>query len=104
MKLSKAQEKVMTMAKSDIDRARNMDYPEWLKDQNSIYEERDDLFQEAIQKEYLKKYWENERNGIVLTSCSSQTIRKLEKLGLIEIIKDSANERFGLDHVKILNY
>ena len=45
------------------------------------------------------------RNGIdYLCHASSATIRKLEKLGLIEVIYDSAGEAYGFDTIKVLNY
>lgn len=123
MKLSKAQEKVMEEAKRKIDRARSMDYPEWLMDVNDYYqvpewatdetspyynpryaESLRKQFYEAVAKEEMKHYWEDNRNGIVLTRCNSRTLKKLEEYGLIKIIYDSNGEHIGIDTVQVLNY
>ena len=50
----------------------------------------------------MKKYWENEKKGIVLTHAASATLRKLESLGLIEIIFDSAGQHYGIDSIRII--
>ena len=125
MKLSKAQQDVMNKAKADIDFARNHTIREW-----SIYEnfgvldineccfvknydrygwskEKAIAVAEEEVKNYIdtySKYYENERNGIVLTHCNSRTIRRLEELGLVEIIRDSCGVSYGIDTIKILNY
>ena len=115
MKLSKAQTEVMERAKKDIDKARAMDYPEWLRETDHYFqvpkwadgelkEYIDERWRKAVEEEYHKKYWEDERNGIVLTHCNSRTLAKLEQLGLIEIIEDSNGQTFGIDTVKVLNY
>lgn len=104
MKLSKAQETVMEDAKRQIDEAQSMDYPEWLKHGNGYYEDHEDAWNKAVAKCYLKEYWEEHRNGIVLTHCNSRTLAKLEEYGLIKIIEDSKGEQFGIDTVQILNY
>lgn len=115
MKLSKAQQDVMDKAKKDIDEARALDYPEWLR-RDSYYQipkwadkETAELIEkrwmDAVNREYLKEYWEAEKNGIVLTHCNTRTLKKLEALGLIEILYDSTGDGgYGIDHVKILNY
>lgn len=101
-KLSKAQQEVMNEAYKDIDRARALTYPEWFRETYHCFQE--SKVDGLIEKEHLKKYWENERNGIVLTHCNSRTIRKLAELGLVEIVRDSSGESFGIDTIKILNY
>jgi len=123
MKLSKAQAEVMEEAKKKIDRARSMDYPEWLMATHNYYqvpkwatdetspsynpryaESLRKRFDEAVAKEEWKDYWEMERNGIVLTRCNSRTLKKLEEYGLIKIIYDSNGEHIGIDTVQVLNY
>lgn len=123
MKLSKAQAEVLEQAHKDIDKARSMDYPEWLMATNHYYqipkwaedetsphynpslvEHLRNKFAEAIEREELKDYWQRERNGIVLTRCNSKTIKKLEEYGLVKIIYDSNGESYGIDTVQILNY
>lgn len=108
MKLSKAQAEVLEEAKRKIDEARQYETyeeyyvksePEWRrKDPEEYKTKHPDVW------EYYKKNWENRRNGIVLTQCNSRTIRKLEKLGLIEIIEDSCGQYVGVDTIKVLNY
>lgn len=108
MKLSKAQAKIIEDAHRDIDRARAMTYPEWLKEANSFYQAPSEYarkcYEEAVKREELKGYWEREKNGIVLTHCNSKSLYKLESLGLIEIVVDSKGESYGLDWIKVLNY
>lgn len=108
MKLSKTQEQVLAHAKKDIDKARSLSYPEWLKAENHFYqcdnEYHQKCYREAVEKEEMKKYWEEHRNGIVLTHCNTKTLQKLESYGLIEIIYDSTGEDFGIDTIKVLNY
>lgn len=108
MKLSKTQEQVLAHAKKDIDKARSLSYPEWLKAENHFYqcgnEYHQKCYREAVKREEMKKYWEEHRNGIVLTHCNTKTLQKLESYGLIEIIYDSTGEDFGIDTIKVLNY
>lgn len=108
MKLSKTQEQVLAQAKKDIDEARNLSYPEWLKAGNSFYqcgnEYHQKCYREAVEREEMKHYWEDHRNGIVLTHCNTKTLQKLESCGLIEIVRDSTGEYFGIDTIKVLNY
>ena len=108
MKLSKAQQEVMDHAKKEIDLARQLDYPDWLKATNHCFQQETAYWQkaykEAVEKEQSKCYWENDRKAIVLTHCSSHTIRALERLGLIEIIEDSVEIGGSIDVVKVLNY
>lgn len=125
MKLSKAQQEVMDKAKAKIDFARNHTVREW-----SIYEnfgvldineccfvknyerygwskEKATAVAEEEVNSYINnysKYYEDNRNGIVLTHSNSRTIRRLEDLGLIEIIWDACGESYGIDTIKILNY
>lgn len=108
MKLSKTQEQVLADAKKDIDKARSLSYPEWLKAENHFYqcgnEYNQKCYREAVEKEEMKKYWEEHRNGIVLTHCNTKTLQKLESYGLIEIIYDSTGDYYGIDTIKVLNY
>lgn len=55
--------------------------------------------EEELKNSYLK-YWVNAReNNIALTSCSSSTLRALEKKRLIKIIEDG---RKYIDKVQLL--
>lgn len=100
-KLSKAQQAVMDQAKKDIDDARKMEYPEWLESHSSI---RKDCLEKYVAEGYLKDSWEERKTGVVLTHCNSKTLVKLEEMGLIEIIRDSNGDTYGIDIVKVLNY
>lgn len=102
IKLSKAQEKVMEQAYKDIDLARNNNYEAWVR--KYIKGFTDEYIEERIRLEDRKDWYEDRKNGIVLTSCNTKTLRKLEELGLIKIIKDSTGSTWGIDIVKVLNY
>ena len=115
MKLSKAQSQVMEHLKEQIDEARNLEYPEWLKANTSYFnapkwaddEQKKAIemrFQNAVAEGYQKDWWEKHRDGIALVECNTRTLRKLEGFGLIEIIRDSTGEVGGIDIVKVLNY
>ena len=124
MKLSKAQIEVMNTAKAEIDYARSHSLREWAEkeealdegcydriienasDYGSTKEEMKKRLDERIENRAngYKEYYENEKNGIVLTHCNSRTLEKLESLGLIEIIYDSNGSDYGIDEIKVLNY
>ena len=107
MKLSKAQQRVIDTAHAEIDFARSVDFEKWLlvticNDDTDVYDLRYKANSEIKRK--LKQSYENLKNAVVLTNCSSATLYKLADLGLVEIIKDSKGDRAGIDTVKILNY
>ena len=116
MKLSKAQQSVMDWAKKRIDYARSHDFYDWYRDgnaTNSSNQEIDEWLdrQALLTDGFLGKDYETERyqmnkDGIdYLCVASSTTIRKLEKLGLIKILKEhSKGVYLGADTIKILNY
>ena len=95
-KLSAAQEKVLRDAKANIDKARNQTFEEWLPMPMDRYS--------PEKLEWWKDQYERERSGIALAYCNTKTIKKLESLGLIEIVYDSTGETFGLDEIKVLGY
>lgn len=111
MKLSEAQNKVLEIAHIEIDEARKFDtYEEYFMKYESMYKNASYNTPEKYKakdpegwKRY-KKYWENRRNGIVLTHCNSRTLWKLEELGYIKIINDSCGQYTGIDTIQILNY
>ena len=126
MKLSKAQAKVMEEAMGKIEFARSVSFHDWVR-KNVLFrigenrsfefpsdktdEEIDTLFKIADKvggrydrREFYEKRYSDIVNGIVDTyRVSSTTLRKLEALGLIEIIKDSCGEPYGSDTIKVLN-
>lgn len=108
MKLSSAQQRIMDKVHGDIDLARSLDFDKWfIKTQCRDSEEQYNRFYKdnPEKKEWARKYYENEKNGIVLTSnVSSTTLYKLQQFGLIEILEDSKGTRIGVDTIKVLNY
>jgi len=119
MKLSKAQAEVLEDAKKRIDFARSNSFFDWYMPTASNYivknihtpDELDDYLSSRIgrggftMKELSMANYEMLRNGIdYLCHANSKTILKLEELGLIEVLKDSNGEHYGLDVIKILNY
>lgn len=101
-KLSAAQQKVLDDAKREVDQARELDYPEWLRATSKSI--RADAIDRMIAEGYLKEYWEAHRRGEVLTHCNSKTLYKLAEYGLVEIIEDSTGQDYGIDTIKVLNY
>lgn len=122
MKLSKAQQKVMDHLKEQIDYARNNDYMHFFAKCISYPLEKNydeipnpHLTNEGVLKQvkesmelekyaFLKDAYEERLNGIALVTCNSRTLYKLVEYGLIEIVKDSNGESYGIDKVKVLNY
>lgn len=113
MKISKAQHSVLISAVRKIRTAKKFDFEAWLIKSGNILDPEDpgisdkcrkfyrQRFEEAKKDQYYRKVYDNYKKQIVYTYTSSQTLRSLEKKGLIEIIKDSAGERVGIDQVKI---
>lgn len=109
-KLTAAQKKVLNEIKETIREAKSCNtFGEYY---NKHYAPRCngrfDTYEKAL-KNYkdntLKIYeedWVDELNNIVLTHCASSTLRVLEREGYIKIIKDSANECYGIDRVELL--
>lgn len=92
----------MDRAHNDIDYSRTHSYPEWLiKTGNATNETLERILEE---RGWLRKYYDDERNGIVLTQCNSRTLYKLEQLKLIDIISISTGSSYGIDKVQVLNY
>ena len=109
MTLSKAQQKVIDEMKNDIDFARSASLYDWIKKHFRL--ETDEAVERVREHDkkifgydYMLKQYNDERNGITLTSCNSRTLYKLQELGLIEIVKDSKGQTYGIDVVKLLNY
>ena len=131
MKLTKSQQYVMDDAKREIDYARSHDFLHWISNAHGYdldvdwdahsnpYLSNDRIMKEAlmmVEKDkhptivdgyevfpaghWMSKY-EAEKEGITLTHASSNTLRALERMGLIEIIHDAGR---GIDTIKVLNY
>lgn len=102
IKLTPAQQKVMNEAYKDIDLARNNSYEAWVR--KTVRGMTDEYIEEAIWTGNRRDWYEDRKNGRVLTHCNTKTLRKLEEMGLIKIIEDSTGSTWGIDTVKVLNY
>jgi rhamnose utilization protein RhaD (predicted bifunctional aldolase and dehydrogenase) len=123
-RLTKAQDKIMTEAKSMIDFARTHTLREWAQKQTGYTDEqiegmveRCELYHSTPERmradlnerinryaeDYSESYYNNQ-NSIVLIYCNSKSLKKLEEYGLIEILYDSTGSSYGLDTIKVLNY
>ena len=104
MKLSEAQKKIIEKAHNDIDYARTHMLVEWAAKNLGYLGRKLGEYEIDRIKSYAndyKKYYEREKNGIVLCRANSRTIKKLEEMGLVEILNDGGNFP---DTLKILNY
>ena len=131
MKLTKAQQDVMDWAKKEIDYARTHDFLHWISYTSGYdldldwdahpnpYLSNEGVMNEALRMVEKDKhptivdgyeifpagYWmsryEARKEGIAITHASSNTLRALERMGLIEIINDAGR---GIDTIKVLNY
>jgi hypothetical protein len=121
MKLTATQQNEMNKAKEKIDFARAHTLREWAEKRTGLTKEgREMRIETAVKygesrekyeqyfedelKEYEERYfesYEDERNAIVLTRANTKTLKKLEELGLIEIINIGGT---WIDSIKILNY
>lgn len=96
MKLSKVQQETIDFCKAQIDEARKQCI---------------DLKKVKKSKLHLAKMIVDAQNGIVYTqggNCTIRTLKKLEELGILEIIQDNSGIGTGSGAfpsiVKILNY
>ena len=105
MKLSETQIKLLNFAKHQIDRARFYETFEEYQGETDPYAKARGGASYVIENykyyEAYKHYWEDEKNGIVVVSANSSTLKSLEKAGLIEIIDLGGKY---IDTIKILNY
>lgn len=119
MKLSKAQQAIIDQAHRETDFARTHTLEEWAEKQAHVpnkdhpwskwfIEEYGEAEFEKYRRDRIKsysddygKYYEREKNAIVLCIANTRTIEKLEKLGLIRIIKKGGSSP---DSIEILNY
>lgn len=104
MKLSGAQKEIIEKAHNEIDFARTHTIIEWatkcLGYLGRELEEYEIDRVESYANDY-KKYYEREKNGIVLCRANSRTIKKLEEMGFVEILEVGGSFP---DTLKILNY
>lgn len=113
MKISKAQQEVLAQAIKEIRLAKKLDFSAWLITSSNILDpdapgltdkERENRLKriEEIKEEgrYYRVYREL-RENIAYIHCNSQTLRSLAAKCLIEIIRDSAGDRYGIDKIKL---
>ena len=131
MKLTKTQQDLMDWAKRQIDYARTHDFIHWLSNAHGYdldldwdahpnpYLSNEQVWKDAqmmVEKDkkpviiegheifpagwWMSKY-EAEKEGIITTQASSNTLRALQRMGLIEIIHDAG---IWIDTIRVLNY
>lgn len=95
MKLSKAQEKILTDAKAKIDFARSCNTYEEYEYKHNYYWKGRYTLEEARAKilehdnecdNFYSNLYEEYKKGKALVTANSRTIEKLEELGLIKVI------------------
>ena len=114
MKISKAQHSVLISAVHEIRDAKRLNFEAWLTSTRTVVADpeepgisdelrrfRQQRFEEAKNNELYRKAYDNCRKQTILTWTNSQTLRSLERKGLITIIRDSAGERVGIDQIKV---
>jgi len=113
VKLSKVQQKLLDDAKARIEFARTHNFYDWMRknisrvDDSTTDEQIEMMIEREVELGYENWYteaYEETKNGVTYMSCNSRSLHKLEELGLIEILRDSTGETYGLDSVKVLNY
>lgn len=114
-KLTKAQTEVVDEAKRKIDEAREAksfeDYKikSFEKNTSSL---KDENYRKYVLNIYLsqlkrgeyeweRKYYEKYKTGLVLVTANTKTLKKLEELGIIELV--SVGNSYP-DWIKLLNY
>ena len=118
----------MERAKERIDYARTHDFLHWTAKMvmgrcletdwdahpnkyltnKSVLENAEKAVKEDAENKVLPNFhrngYEEAKNGVVITSCNSRTLWKLKEMGLIEILRDSTGETYGIDKIKVLDY
>lgn len=127
MKLTKAQQEIIDIAREDVDYAREHDFLHWvskclcgydlerdwdavpnpfLSNEFVMKKALDTIAEDETGNEYFeplhwKKSYEREKEGEAIVHANSKTLEALERMGMIEIIHDG---RRGWDRIKLLNY
>ena len=119
MRLSKAQQVIIDQAHREIDFARTHTLEEWAEKRKNVpnkdhpwakwyIEKYGDVEFEKYRRDRIReyaetygKYYEREKNAIVLCTANTRTLKKLEELGLIRIIREGGSSP---DTIEILNY
>lgn len=108
MKLSKTQQRVIDDLMNIIDEARSYetaeDYFDATNHNNSSWNTAEKVKAKDIGKwEFEVMWWNRKRDGMYLIREKTETVRKLETLGLIEVI-ERPKCKGGYELVKLLNY
>lgn len=108
MKLSKAQQEVIDNLKYIADKARQYETAEeWFNatnNNNCNWNTAEKVKAQDIKEWKRQEMWfERERNAIYLVRAKTETVQKLESLGLIEVI-ERAKYKGDYELVKLLNY
>ena len=113
MKISKAQHSILIRAVRAIRIAKKFDFETWLIKSGKVLDPEDSnindkcreffrqRFEEAKKDQYYREVYDNCKKQIVYVHANSQTLRSLAKKSLIEIIRDSAGEHYGIDKIKV---
>lgn len=98
-KLSKAQERALERAKEKIDKARSQTLEQYISESGV-------RVGGIFPYEWFKERYNKARNGIVCVNSTLPTLKKLEELGLIEIVDIDEYRSCGRvgDNIKVLNY
>ena len=108
MKLTKAQQEVLTDAKQSIDMARSYEtYEEYEYNTNHFwrgrytFEEAKELIKRNDESGFYRGWYEKRRRGITLVTANTKTITKLAEYGLIEVINEG---RTYPDTIRVIGY
>lgn len=109
--ITAAQRRVLDAIKADIDAARTKTFEEWFEDRvgRALEVVRTEFNNESRYERFVqgyRRFYDDGRRGEALITASGQTIAKLERLGLIQILDNSTGSRnsYSLDRIKLLNY
>lgn len=108
MKLSKRQQQCIDGMKQIIDKARSFEtaeeYFDATNNNNSLWNTAEKVkAQDMKEWEREEKWWKRHCEGICLLKEKTETVNKLESLGLIEIIERD-KYKGGYELAKLLNY
>lgn len=108
MELSKTQQRVIDGLRKIIDEARSYetaeDYFDATNNNNTLWNTAEKVKSRDMKMwETEVTWWNRKRDGIYLIGEKTETVRKLEALGLIEVI-EWPKRKGGYELVRLLNY